>query len=545
MDRGGRAPLSARAGSDVERAARELRAVCYSRPASASGMGMFSRGRLRAGVALCALSAALLAHGVRGEVPDYEFREVPQNATDAQRAASKWRYMFGVPAKWIGPLRWKYNHANAPEPWASDRAGTIAKVRAALESWQPSCGVTYVYEGETTVAPNTRLQDPLLGEQPDGENVVGWDALDENTGGVTYAWYDPLAGGSRRMRDADIILSTSLITGDAEMLRTGSHEWGHAIGLAHSDIEGVLMSGPPETAYNALREPRFDDIRGCRCLYGAGTTPAGFACSLPTSLDFGRVAVGSPSAPRAVTITNDGNADLRIDSVLASRGLELVRTGACVGGATLRSGDSCTVQLSVAPRTPGTNSVDALFHTSDGLYRVTAYYDADPGYTPPPSTGVQLVEYYHAGFDHYFLTHLADEIRKLDDGTFAGWTRTGRTIGAWSQPSAGSSPVCRFFSAAFTPKSSHFYTSFAFECDDVKRNPDWTFEGEVFHVALPDAQGACPAGSEAVYRLYNQGQGGAPNHRFTTDAALRAQMMSRGWVPEGTGLGVTMCTPAS
>jgi hypothetical protein len=77
----------------------------------------------------------------------------------------------------------------------------------------------------------------------------------------------------------------------------------------------------------------------------------------------------------------------------------------------------------------------------------------------------------------------------------------------------------------------------------VKSNADWSFEGEVFHVALPDGQGACPSGTQPVYRLYNNGQTGAPNHRFTTDATLRSQLIGQGWVPEGAGLGVTMCSP--
>jgi hypothetical protein len=490
--------------------------------------------------------AAIVAGAADAQAPDYEFNRIPASAADAGKPASKWLYLFGEPARWSGPIRWKYNPANAPEPWASDRNGTVIKIRAALEAWQQSCGIQYVYEGETTVPPNNRIQDPRLGEQPDDENVVGWGTLDGNASGVTYGWYEPQPDGTRRMSDADIILSTTLVNSDHEMMRTGSHEWGHAMGLGHSDVGGMLMSGPPETSYNAVETVRYDDVRGCRCLYGpADGQAAGFACSLPTTLDFGRVGVGVPSPTQSVNFTNQGNAPLRVDSVLASRGLDLVRTGSCVGGnVMLQPGETCTVQLAVSPRVPGTSSVDALFSTSDGQYRVTARYEADASYTPPPASVVQLVEYYHATFGHYFVTHIADEIRKLDDGTFVGWSRTGRTINAWSQPAAGSVPVCRFFSAGFAPKSSHFYTSFASECTAVKGNANWSFEGEVFNVALPDGQGTCPAGTVAVYRLYNQGQTGAPNHRFTTDAAVRAQMLAQGWVAEGAGLGVTMCGPA-
>jgi hypothetical protein len=47
-----------------------------------------------------------------------------------------------------------------------------------------------------------------------------------------------------------------------------------------------------------------------------------------------------------------------------------------------------------------------------------------------------------------------------------------------------------------------------------------------------------------VYRLYNNGQGGAPNHRYTIDLTVRAQMIAQGWVPEGRGPNaVEMCSP--
>ena len=159
-----------------------------------------------------------------------------------------------------------------------------------------------------------------------------------------------------------------------------------------------------------------------------------------------------------------------------------------------------------------------------------------------PAGKVRAVEYHHEAFDHYFLTTIDDEITKLDNGTFVGWTRTGAGIDMDIGAPAGTVPVCRFFSAAFAPKSSHFYTPFASECATVKQNPVWTFEGEVFSVLLPDATGGCPAGRAPVYRLYNNGQGGAPNHRYTTNLATRAAMIGRGWVPEGLGaVGVVMC----
>jgi hypothetical protein len=154
----------------------------------------------------------------------------------------------------------------------------------------------------------------------------------------------------------------------------------------------------------------------------------------------------------------------------------------------------------------------------------------------------RLVEYRHAEWNHFFVTGIAEEIAKLDNGTFAGWARTGRAFGAHAPGDAQGVPVCRFFSTAFGSRSSHFYTAFAPECTQLQTNPDWSFEGVVFNVALPDTQGACVEGLLPVYRVYNNGQGDAPNHRFVTSLDDRAQMLAQGWIAEGYGpVGVAMC----
>jgi hypothetical protein len=162
---------------------------------------------------------------------------------------------------------------------------------------------------------------------------------------------------------------------------------------------------------------------------------------------------------------------------------------------------------------------------------------------PDPGVKSPVIEYYHAAFDHYFVTNIADEITKLDNGTFVGWARTGQAFNVYSDVPLGSSGVCRFFSTSFAPKSSHFYTALASECATVKLNPNWQFEGVVFNVPTPDGAGNCPPGTLPVYRLYNNGQGAAPNHRFTTSLSTRAVMISMGWIPEGNGIGVSMCSP--
>jgi photosystem II stability/assembly factor-like uncharacterized protein len=163
----------------------------------------------------------------------------------------------------------------------------------------------------------------------------------------------------------------------------------------------------------------------------------------------------------------------------------------------------------------------------------------------PPSASVPVIEYFYAAFDHYFITSNPEEIRKLDNEGSTGWVRTGLQFNAYAAPNENSAPVCRFFSAAFAPKSSHFYTPFATECAIRQADAVWTLEStDAFDIAVPAADGSCAAGLTPVYRFYNNGQGGAPSHRYTTDVTVRAQMIGQGWVPEGLGPNaVEMCSP--
>jgi len=159
---------------------------------------------------------------------------------------------------------------------------------------------------------------------------------------------------------------------------------------------------------------------------------------------------------------------------------------------------------------------------------------------------VSVVEFYYPQFDHYFITADATEIAALDAGAFPGWVRTGQTFNAYATPAVGAEQVCRFFNDSFAPKSSHFYSADPNECLFVKTNPNWAwqFEGITMYIPTPDGQGACPANTQPVYRLYNNGMGGAPNHRYTASLSTRSQMITQGWVSEGYGpMGVIMCAP--
>ncbi len=152
------------------------------------------------------------------------------------------------------------------------------------------------------------------------------------------------------------------------------------------------------------------------------------------------------------------------------------------------------------------------------------------------------VEYFHSEFGHYFMTSNAAEIEKLDHGVFTGWKRTGQSFKVFPVREPSTFPVIRFFSSSFAPKSSHFYTlrTMGF---DVTPPPVWQYEGEPFYMASPGVSGICPENTVPIYRYFNRGQGGAPNHRFVADPSVRAAMLAAGWIPEGYGVGVAMCGP--
>lgn len=155
------------------------------------------------------------------------------------------------------------------------------------------------------------------------------------------------------------------------------------------------------------------------------------------------------------------------------------------------------------------------------------------------------VEYFHEGLGHYFVTAFDTEVAALDGGAIAGWRRTGAAFDVESAAAAGLQPVGRYFSTRFGTRSSHFYTASTAEDAAVRASPDWQFEAVAFHVAVPAVDGGCAAGTRPVYRLYNAGHDGAPNHRYTTDLAVRTAMLAQGWVAEGAGAdGVVFCSPA-
>jgi hypothetical protein len=167
---------------------------------------------------------------------------------------------------------------------------------------------------------------------------------------------------------------------------------------------------------------------------------------------------------------------------------------------------------------------------------------------------VPAIEFHHDELDHYFLSMDSQEVADLDLGVQGGWKRTGQSFQVYGSLAAASaagvadSPVCRFY---IPPQhgDSHFFSVNPVECAIARSTTDPNLSGYVeetasaFFVGVPNtATGACPEGTAPVYRLWNKRVDS--NHRYTTDPAIKAQMIAKGYVSEGSGPdGVAMCAP--
>ena len=217
-------------------------------------------------------------------------------------------------------------------------------------------------------------------------------------------------------------------------------------------------------------------------------------------------------------------------------------------------GDFCTGRLWAAERLA--NGSWSPHELGDTTYAISGFGEDETGelyfvdyalgrlYRFEDTAPAPVVEYYNATLDHYFATTLAAEVAALDGGRLAGWTRTGRTFNAYTTERPGTNPVCRYYLPPAVG-DSHFLSADPVECAEVGvKFPTFVLESSaVMHVVLPDlVAGACPGGTRPVHRLWN-GRGDS-NHRYTTDAGVRDEMVARGYVPEGYGPNaVAMCAP--
>jgi len=362
-------------------------------------------------------------------------RQVP--SAGALPFQPEFQFSFGFPARWPSSvLHWRYNAAGAPlspSPFANE-ATTVAALASAAGKWSAICGIQFVYDGPTTTAPYNGT-DPA----PDGVNVIGWRELSSGTLGLTYTW-NASSTNPDVLVDADILFVPSRFSApppssNDQMDRTAAHEWGHAIGLNHSNVPGALMSGLPDSPYSYLADPQPDDIRACRCLYGAAPgQAAAYACSLPTVVDFGVQTVGQTSASKRIDFVNDISATqpLSFGSAGTDSSEFVVTATTCVPSSLLAPGAGCTIDVAARPGVAGTRTADAVINTSDGIYRVPLTTDgyAPPVPPPPPAAPLNVQGLWWnapAGSESGWGINFAHQ----GDTIFASWFTYDTTGRAW------------------------------------------------------------------------------------------------------------------
>ena len=281
--------------------------------------------------------------------------------------------------------------------------------------------------------------------------------------------------------------------------------------------------------------------------YGRGADARSGTATLafePGPLTFAPQVIGTTSNAQTLTLRNLGPADLTMTALVLNgpTPYDFRFPGTCMLGVAYPAGASCELYFYFTPAGLGTRlarlNVDAPQLAS---LAITSISGAGIGATPPPPA-IDVIEFFNAVLQHYFLTAVAAEADAIDRGAVGpGWVRTGLTFRAYSIDTQAEDtlPVCRFFGTPGQGPSAHFFTADAAECALVRTNPRWLYEGLAFRVAVP-AGGQCAANTVPVVRFFWPGAiVTEARHRYVKDAGELVRMRSAGWIEEGP----VFCSP--
>ena len=210
-----------------------------------SSQARFARWALPFVVAVFASPAALQAAD-----PDYAFIPVPKTGVNAAKPLPKYQFMFDNPARWPGPIRWRYNHSNAPcavrcrRGWHAGADSCCAR--------QLDAGVRHLVRlrGRDDDRAEYARHHPQFGEQPDEINVVGWGYAGRQRGRRRVGLVRRRGARADRQRHHPVDRARAVGVPGCSARRATS-------GAMRSDSRirtsaGTLMSGPPDTQYNSL-----------------------------------------------------------------------------------------------------------------------------------------------------------------------------------------------------------------------------------------------------------------------------------------------------
>ena len=154
-------------------------------------------------------------------------------------------------------FRWVYSDYNEPD-WLASQGVNLFK--EAANAWE-SCGLKIEFGG-VTHTPVTRRN--LV-------NELGWAKMPLQIRGLTFRIPFP---GAQRIAEADLVMNiqNADIQNNPDLLKKViRHEFGHALGLFHSEFCSDIMSSAAECGRRIADppplEPTENDLKQCRMRY--------------------------------------------------------------------------------------------------------------------------------------------------------------------------------------------------------------------------------------------------------------------------------------
>jgi hypothetical protein len=201
--------------------------------------------------------------------------------------------------RWPGAaVRWQYNSTGRP----ASISASDAPIANAANAWNAAGSAFHFdYAGQTDA--NTGA----CGGGADGANTVGWAPLEGTLLAVTCSLWTDDGSGARTATEFDMRLDPEWdwsAGGDThvDLESVVAHEFGHALGLAHSPNPAALMFAD-YTIGTIKRQPTDEDVAGLFDLYGDPTTRVARAMAVRAGANLLTWPGDNTSLPAATTST--------------------------------------------------------------------------------------------------------------------------------------------------------------------------------------------------------------------------------------------------
>uniref|UniRef100_A0A1Q3FMU4 Putative matrix metalloproteinase n=1 Tax=Culex tarsalis TaxID=7177 RepID=A0A1Q3FMU4_CULTA len=157
--------------------------------------------------------------------------------------------------------RWKVKaltYRISKYPARLDRAEVDKEIAKAFSVWSEFTDLTFTPKKSAPVHIDIRFE---VNEHGDGDPFDG-------PGGTLAHAYFPVYGGDAHFDDAEFwTIGKSRGT---NLFQVAAHEFGHSLGLSHSDVRSALMA-PFYRGYEPVFRLDSDDVQGIQALYGRKT----------------------------------------------------------------------------------------------------------------------------------------------------------------------------------------------------------------------------------------------------------------------------------